>query len=297
MRFCVVTRTRGCTLAGTPIRSRHFIMPPSFAQPSQTSEMEVATPPNGKDVINLSTPKKDRTKKASGGPSPDQVDKPPKTPSTETKKIFRTSLVAAPRTHIKSVDSAGICDDVKSKLIGCPTILEKMRGPPLELKMNGMQKITVDSKDDTEFKIAAKEAGLVLLTEGLNETKLMVVTPKDANVAALVGAWAAAVDVWNEGQLKLAIMSKDPSAAEVAKKYMPAFNGEAEKHGRVTYERSTDRLKESIKECKDGMAIGFESLESMQVVLASLRELWYVKPQGETEKWFIEFMLEKMKAI
>ena len=204
--------------------------------------MEVATTPNGKDVINLSTPKKERTKKASGGPSPDQVDKPPKTPSTETKKIFRTSLVVAPRTYVMGVGPDDICDDVKVKLTGCPTISEKMRGPPLELKANGMQKITVDSKDDTEFKTAAKEAGLVLLTEGLNETKLMVVTPKDANVAALVGAWVQAVDIWYEGQRRLEIMSQDADAAEVAKHYRPAFTGDASKFGRVTYERSTDRL-------------------------------------------------------
>ena len=258
--------------------------------------MEVATPSNGKDVINLSTPKKERTKKTSGGPSPDQVDKPPKTPSTETKKIFRTSLVVAPRTYVMGVSHDDICDDVKIKLTRCPTISEKMRGPPLELKANGMQKITVDSKDDTEFKTAAKEAGLVLLTEGLNETKLMVVTPKDANVAALVGAWVQAVDIWYEGQRKLEIMSQDADAAEVAKHYMPAFTGDASKIGRVTYERSTDRLKDAIKECKDGMAIGFESLEVMQMILGALRELWYVSPQGDAEKWFIEFMLEKMKA-
>ena len=127
-------------------------MPPSFTQPSQTSEMEVATPQSEKDVINLSTPKKDRTKKASGSPLPDQVDKTPKTPSTEIKQVYRMSLVASPRTYGKNATPDDLCEDVKKKLHGCPTIHDKMRGPPLELKMHGMQKITVDSKDESEFK-------------------------------------------------------------------------------------------------------------------------------------------------
>jgi hypothetical protein len=66
-------------------------------------------------------------------------------------------------------------------------------------------------------------------------------------------------------------------------------------------EKKNDELFKTVKTLETrlsttGMAIGFESLEVMQMVLGSLRELWHVNPQGDVEKWFIVFMLEKMKA-
>ena len=203
-------------------------------------------------------------------------------------------MVVGPRTRAGHATLEDVCDDIKRKLLGCAPIYEKMRGPALELTKNGMQKITLDSKDDTEFKAAAKEAGLALLNEGLNECKLMVITPKDANVSALVGAWAQAVDVWQLGQQLMTQMKNDGKVLEDA--YAAMFSGNAEDIGRMTYERSTDRLKDNIKESKDGMAIGFAHKEAFQKVIGAMQHVWQDGSASEDQKAFNEAMINEMKT-
>jgi len=257
----------------------------------QMSDMDVASPSKQSDTGHASTPKKNRDKRTSAAPAP--ADIPPKTPNTETKKIYRTSLVVGPRTREGYATLEEVCENIKRKLLGCAAIHEKMRGPAIELTKNGMQKITLDSKDDTEFKAAAKEAGLALLSEGLNECKLMVITPKDANVSALVGAWAQAVDVWQLGQQLMKQMKNDGAALEDA--YVAMFSGNAEDIGRMTYERSTDRLKDHIKESKDGMAIGFAEKEAFQKVIGAMQHIWQDGSASGDQEAFNKAMINEMK--
>jgi len=97
--------------------------PPAAA--NEMSEMDVATPPKHPSATHSSAPKKNREQWPPMAHAP--ADILPKTPSTETKKIYRTSLVVGPRARAGHATLEDCCDDIKRKLLGCAAIHEKMR--------------------------------------------------------------------------------------------------------------------------------------------------------------------------
>ena len=108
---------RGCTLTPREKMSTAFSLLSPPAATMQTSDMDVASPSKQSDTGHASTPKKNRDKRTSGAPAP--ADIPPKTPNTETKKIYRTSLVVGPRTREGYATLEEVCENIKRKLLGC----------------------------------------------------------------------------------------------------------------------------------------------------------------------------------